>query len=130
MFKNAFIAVVISVSLLISSGQVLAWTFLEHSGLREAGGGAGAGYSIDADGTPSNELPSIIGTAVKAILSFVGVIFLILMIYGGYLWMTASGNEQQVEKAKNIIIRSVIGLIIVMAAYTITRLFNYIIIST
>ncbi|MBI4812330.1 hypothetical protein HY798_02705 [Candidatus Falkowbacteria bacterium] len=42
------------------------------------------------------------------------------MIYGGYTWMTASGNEQQVEKAKGIIKNAVIGLIVVLAAYVVT----------
>jgi hypothetical protein len=34
--------------------------------------------------------------------------------------MTAIGKENQVEKAKNIIIQAVIGLVIVLAAYAIT----------
>ena len=51
-----------------------------------------------------------------------GVVFLILMIYGGYLWMLARGNEQEVEKAKNIIQNALIGLVIVLAAYAITAL--------
>jgi len=44
------------------------------------------------------------------------------MIYAGYLWMLARGNEQEVEKAKNIIIYAVIGLVVVLSAYAITRL--------
>jgi len=43
-----------------------------------------------------------------------------LVIYGGFLWMTARGNEQQVTKAKDLIISAVIGLVIVLAAYAIT----------
>ena len=53
-------------------------------------------------------------------MAFIGVIFFVLMIYGGFLWMTARGNEQQVEKAKDLIISAVIGLIIIFAAYAIT----------
>ena len=58
----------------------------------------------------------IIGTA----LSFVGILFLILVIYAGIMWMTAQGNEQKVTKAKDLLINSIIGLIIVFAAYAIT----------
>jgi len=54
------------------------------------------------------------------VLSFIGVLFLILTIYGGINWMTAGGNEQKVEKAKTIIINAIIGLLIVLSAYTIT----------
>lgn len=62
----------------------------------------------------------IIGKVIGYILSFLGVIFLILMIYAGYLWMLARGNEQEVERAKNLIRDAIIGLIIVLAAYAIT----------
>lgn len=60
------------------------------------------------------------GSLIGAVLSFVGVIFLILMIYAGILWMTAGGNQEQVSKAKNLITSSIIGLIIVFGAYAIT----------
>ena len=41
-------------------------------------------------------------------------------MYAGFLWMTASGNSEQVEKATGILKMAIIGLIIVMAAYSIT----------
>jgi hypothetical protein len=42
------------------------------------------------------------------------------MIYAGITWMIARGNEQKVAQAKDMIINSVIGIIIVFAAYAIT----------
>lgn len=68
----------------------------------------------------SGSLESGIGVIIQSILSLVGVIFMVLLVYGGILWMTASGNDQQVEKAKNIIIQSIIGLVIVLLAYAIS----------
>ena len=65
-------------------------------------------------------LSSRVGVIIGAILSFVAVIFMILIIYAGILWMIARGNEQQVDKAKNLIIQAIIGLIIVLSAYIIT----------
>ena len=73
----------------------------------------GAGY-MDASGE------DIVSNIINLILSFLGVIFLVLMIYGGYLWMTARGNEEQLTKAKNVIIAAVTGLVIVVAAYAIS----------
>ena len=67
-----------------------------------------------------NSVSRIIGAGVGAALSLIGVIFLILMIYAGYNWMTAQGEEEKVEKAKNIIIAAVIGLVIVIAAYAVS----------
>ena len=61
-----------------------------------------------------------VGQIIGIVLSFIGVIFLVLMIYAGILWMTAAGNDQQVNKAKNLLINAIIGLIIVFAAYAIT----------
>ena len=49
-----------------------------------------------------------------------GMIFLILMLYGGYLWMTAAGKEERVTKAKNLITAAIIGVIIVVSAYAIS----------
>lgn len=60
------------------------------------------------------------GDIINIILSFLGVIFLLLVIYGGFLWMTAQGNDAHVDKAKQIIINSTIGLVIVMLAYAVT----------
>ncbi|HOZ53201.1 MAG TPA: hypothetical protein PK142_00805 [bacterium] len=69
---------------------------------------------------PGRFLSSRIGIMIGAVLSFIGVIFMVLIILGGFQWMTARGNEQQVEKAKNLIIQSIIGLIIILSAYAIT----------
>lgn len=60
------------------------------------------------------------GNIVGTVLAFVGVLFLLLVIYGGILWMTAAGNEATVTKARTLIINSVVGLIIVLAAYALT----------
>ena len=61
-----------------------------------------------------------IGKIIGAGLAFIGILFFILMIYGGFTWMFARGNEQTVEKAKDLIMSAVIGLVIVLAAYAIT----------
>lgn len=63
---------------------------------------------------------SKIGQIIGLVLSFIGVAFLILMIYAGITWMTAQGNDQTISKAKDLIVSSIIGLIIVLAAYAIT----------
>jgi TRAP-type C4-dicarboxylate transport system permease small subunit len=60
------------------------------------------------------------GRIIGVVLSFVGVIFLIMMIYAGIMWMTAQGNDQQVTKAKELLVNSIIGIIIIFAAYAIT----------
>ncbi len=62
----------------------------------------------------------ISGNIVSAVLSLVGIIFFILMLYGGFEWMTSRGKEDQTKKSLEIIWGGVIGLMIVLAAYAIT----------
>ena len=78
----------------------------------------GAGY--DNTTTP-NYVPNTIATIIKVLLGFLGMIFIILVIWAGYSWMTAGGNEEKVTKAKTTIYRAVIGLIIIVSAYAITH---------
>lgn len=74
-------------------------------------------------------LPVTVGRIINAALGVLGIFSVVLIIYAGYLWMNARGNEQQVEKARSILTQAVIGLIIILAAYSIanfvvTRLVN------
>lgn len=72
-------------------------------------------------GITESSLGNITGTAIATILSLVGIIFLVLMVYAGILWMTARGKDDQTEKARNIIIAAIIGLFITVSAYAITK---------
>lgn len=78
-----------------------------------------SGLKSDAAG-PELDLAGRIGQLVGSLLAFVGVVFLILMIWGGFKWMTAHGSPEEVKKAKDLITNAVIGLLIVVGAYLIT----------
>lgn len=58
---------------------------------------------------------------ITPLFGLLGALFLVLIIYAGFLWMTAGGESKQVDKAKSILINSTIGLIITLAAYAITN---------
>ncbi|MFH2063452.1 MAG: hypothetical protein ABIJ46_04885 [bacterium] len=62
-------------------------------------------------------LGALTGTVLGRAIGLVGVIFFVLMIYAGVLWMTARGNDEQVQKARSIMTGAVIGMFIVFAAY-------------
>ena len=82
---------------------------------------ANLGKTAKEAGTSSNDdISVIVGTGINTALTLVGLIFLILMVYAGFLWMTARGESDQVDKAQKIITGSVIGLVIVLSAYAIT----------
>jgi len=65
-------------------------------------------------------LAGTVSTLLGIFLGFLGMIFLVFTVYAGFLWMTAQGSEDQINKAKGILKNSIIGLIIVVASYAIT----------
>lgn len=67
------------------------------------------------------KLPQLIGDIISVALSLVGIIFLVLAVYGGFKWMTAQGNEDQVHDARQTIVDATIGIILIVAAYSITN---------
>ncbi len=58
-----------------------------------------------------------ISTVISVLLSVSGLVFLTIMVYAGLRWMTARGNEEKVEKAKNAIFGALIGFILVSVSY-------------
>jgi hypothetical protein len=65
-------------------------------------------------------LENTIGSLINVFLGILGIIFLLLVIYAGFLWMTAGGEEDQVSEAKKLMINGVVGLILILTAYAIT----------
>lgn len=78
-----------------------------------------ASSSYDKTTDETTILTTVAGI-IKIVLSLLGFIFVVLIIYSGILWMTAGGNEKQVERAKNIIKNAFIGLTLVILAYAVT----------
>jgi len=66
------------------------------------------------------DLTTIIGQIISVFLGLLGIVFLVLVLYAGTIWMTAAGDEKQVTKAKNILIQAVVGLVLTLSAYGIT----------
>ncbi len=63
---------------------------------------------------------STIASIIRIAMSFLGSIFIILMIIAGMNWMRAQGNEEVVKKSKETIINLIIGLIVVIAAFALS----------
>lgn len=108
--KKAFIALSLVFALLggfVSPAQA-------QYGLQETAQSSGL------DKTSPGSIPELVGNIVGTALSLIGVLFFLLMVYGGFLWMTAHGKGDQVEKAQETIIAAVIGIIVVLASYAIT----------
>src|SRR3990167_2322781 len=87
------------------------------AGLKKVGEGTNAPYQAITD---ANSLAGIVGIVIQAFLGILGVLFLCYILYAGYNWMTAQGEEEKVTKAKDTLKRAIVGAIIIVAAYAIS----------
>ncbi|MFA6604048.1 MAG: pilin [Patescibacteria group bacterium] len=71
--------------------------------------------------TGTASLETIIGTIIRSLLGLLGTVFVVFIIYAGYLWMTAQGDSDQIGKAKKIILNASVGLVIILLAWSITE---------
>lgn len=76
---------------------------------------------VTGNSLPSTQIQFVIVDIIRRVLTFLGLITVIMIIWGGYLWLTAGGNADQVKKAKSYLINASIGVAIVIMAFIITR---------
>ena len=82
-----------------------------YLGQVQSGGAATAGQA---------ELPKLIGQLISVILGILGIILVVYIVQAGIMYMTAGGDTDKVKKAKTMITQAVIGMIIIVAAYSIS----------
>ncbi|MBI2037901.1 MAG: hypothetical protein HYT15_03145 [Candidatus Magasanikbacteria bacterium] len=96
--------------LFVPATSILAQTDLSQDIANKSGyGQAGA-----------STLSETAGKIIKAVLGVLGVLFLALTVYAGFLWMTAAGNDEQITKAMGILKTAIIGLVIILVSYSLT----------
>jgi len=71
-------------------------------------------------GLGTQDLTVTVANIIQVIIGFLGVIAIIIILVGGFKWMTSAGNEEKVGEAKKLLSAGIIGLIIILAAYAIT----------
>lgn len=79
-----------------------------QGGLAAAGGGV---YD------PNVKLETVVAGIISSVLALVGVALLGFLLYGGFLWMTAAGEDGKVKKARGVITDAIVGLVIIVLAY-------------
>ncbi len=104
--------ILMSVSAVFATGDTPAGGSITNS-IQNFGGQV---YGQDEPAHPAQ----IAATIIQIMLGLLGIVFVILMIYGGVLYMTSTGEAKKVEHAKNVIIYAVIGVLIIATAYAIT----------
>jgi len=84
-----------------------------------------AGVSGSYEATDNqNYLTDLIGSIIGTIIGLIGSVFLILIIYSGWQWLTAGGEEGKIDKAKTRIKNSVIGVGVCLLAFGIALFVN------
>jgi hypothetical protein len=74
-----------------------------------------AGYNTD-----NNDVVKLVSNVINGVIGLIGFVLMIIVLYGGILWMLAGDNTANVKKGKEFIINGIIGLIIMSAAYSIS----------
>lgn len=79
-----------------------------------------AGCSIPAEES-NTDLMGTLQVVVNVILSVLGIVAVIVIIIGGFTYMTSAGDASKAAKARNTILYGVIGLIIALLAFAIVN---------
>jgi hypothetical protein len=102
-------------ALIVGSVAALALPLATHAlTLEDTGNTLGLGTA---------DLKETVVNLIKLVLGLLGLIAVIMVIYGGFLWMTAAGNEDNVSKGKQVISAAVIGMIVVLLGWAVVTFF-------
>jgi len=71
-------------------------------------------------GLGSKDVRNTVADIIKVAISLLGIVALVIMLIGGFIWMTAGGNDEKIGEAKKWMFAGVIGLAIILAAYSLT----------
>lgn len=80
-------------------------------------------YDEISESLGNEELESTIEYFINAFLAVLALIAVILILVGGFQWMTAAGNDDKVATAKKTLVAAIIGLLIILAAWAVTNFF-------
>lgn len=83
--------------------------------------GIGYAENLDLMNAADDDPRDMAVTIIKYLITFLGLIAVGVILYGGFVWMTAAGNDDRLAKAKKIIVAGTIGLIIILAAFAIVN---------
>ena len=109
--KDSIIFAVVGLIVMVLSRAIVS-VFYAEGGPKDLGG-----RMVDVAG-----VKGLINSIISFGTSFVGGLAVLMLIYSGFLWITARGEEGEVEKAKKILTYSIIGIAIVVFSYTIVTI--------
>ncbi len=72
-------------------------------------------------GVGSADLKQTVVNIITFVLGLLGLIAVIMILYGGFIWLTAGGNEDKVDSAKKIISAAAVGLVVILISWAIVQ---------
>ncbi len=88
--------------------------------LAQLGGFDDSGEIAEATKLPTADPETVTINVVQWALGFLGLIAVVMIIYGGFTWMTAAGNEERLALAKKVIKYAIGGLLVILLAWALT----------
>ncbi len=122
------ILLVLLVPVFVAAKPALAaasYNFSDNSGLKDAAGGVGYNTGLEKD-----SISVIIGQVINAILSLIGVVFMVLIWLGALDIVGANGDQSLYKKGKDRIKNGAIGILVIFIAYLFTKVVLGILTST
>ncbi|MDD5251529.1 MAG: hypothetical protein PHT12_02750 [Patescibacteria group bacterium] len=86
----------------------------------DTGPDLGLNYAT-AIGLGTQDVRTTVSGIIRAFMGLLGIVAVCIILFGGFKWMTAMGNEEGVNEAKKLIVAGVIGLVIILTAYAIAE---------
>lgn len=84
-------------------------------------------YSIESIGSAIGlgniDLKTAVVHILNLVLGFLPLVALVMIMFGGFTWLTAGGNEERVDRAKKTISAAVIGMVLVLLAWAVVKFF-------
>jgi hypothetical protein len=107
--------------MLQAEGEVVGGGATDKDALGETSEKLNEVFGTGGANVPQTDLIKVISNIIKWVLGFMGLVLTLMIIYGGFLWMSSGGDTEKISKAKNTITNGIIGLVIVVLAYTIAN---------
>jgi hypothetical protein len=75
----------------------------------------------EATGLGNQDPRETAANIIRAALGVLGIVAVVIVLWGGVMWMTAGGSDEKVSSAKKILFSGLIGLVIILSAFALTQ---------
>ena len=117
--KNFLLRLGVGISMVATLAAPIAAGAAFGSGLVNAGTVVGTSATTATLGS-ATDIPTMVGKVISIVLGVLGILFVVLTVYAGFLYLTANGAEDNTKKAKKLLTQAVIGMVIIVSSYAIS----------